>query len=207
MKKLSILAATLLASTVGFSQISVDPEVGVNFSNLRSKVGDEDPNTADSKAGLRAGIGLNIDLTEGLYIRPGVYYNMLGAKDETLGIESATTLHYLEIPVNLGYRYALSENAGNLFIEAGPYLAFALAGNVKADVLGVEVKDDINFGTESSETNPIDWGFKFGLGYETPWGVFIKGNYGLGMGNLSNVDDVKLTNTAWNVSLGYRIHI
>ena len=205
MKKLSILAALLLGTSAGFSQISVDPEVGLNFSNLRNQSGDNDAQTLDSKIGLRAGIGVNFNITESLYVRPGVYYNMQGAKDETIGIESKITMHYLEVPVNLGYRFTISENAGNIFAEAGPYIALALAGNVQADVLGVEVKDEIDFGTDTGETDPLDWGFKFALGYETPWGVYLKGGYGLGLGNLSNLDNSTTNNRTWNVALGYRI--
>lgn len=207
MKKVSILAATLLASTVGFSQISIDPEVGVNFSNIRTKVGDNDAVTADAKAGLRAGIGVNFELYQGLYLRPGVYYNMQGAQSEIAGVKSATTLHYLEVPVNIGYRYTISENAGNIFAEAGPYLGYALAGSNKTEILGIEAKTDVEFGDGVAEMNPLDWGFKFGLGYETPWGIYVKGNYGLGLGNGSNVKEVTSTNNTWNVSLGYRIQL
>jgi hypothetical protein len=206
MKKVSILAASLLASTIGFSQVSLDPEVGINFSEVKTKVGDNDASTTDSKTGFRAGVGVNIDLYKGLYLRPGVYYSQLGGKTELLGTTTTSTLHYLEVPVNIGYRYELSPKVGNVFAEVGPYAGIALSGKVKTEIGDFETKKDINFGDEANEMKPMDWGFKFGIGYETPWGIYVKGNYGLGLGNLSNLDNVTSTNRAWNVSLGYRIN-
>lgn len=208
MKKVSILVAGLLASTVGFSQITVDPEVGVNFSNIKTKIGDNDATTTDAKVGFSTGAGVNIGLYKGLYLRPGVYYNMMGGKTELGNLETTATLHYLQVPVNLGYRYTISEKVGGFFAEAGPYVGLALSGNTKIDhpITG-EIKNDIEFGSENNETNAFDWGFKFGLGYETPWGIYVKGNYGLGLGNMSNNDNVTITNNNWNVSLGYRINL
>lgn len=208
MKKLSMLAAGILVSTVGFSQISVDPEVGINISNMRAKVGEQDASTNDAAIGLRAGAGVHISLYKGLYLRPGLYYNMLGDKLETGEIKTANTLHYLQLPVNLGYRYAISPKAGAIFAEAGPYVGYALAGKYKMEGLpGGTVKEDIKFGDKAQETNPLDWGFTFGVGYESPWGIYAKGSYGLGLGNMSNIDDTKHTHNAWNVSLGYRIKL
>lgn len=206
MKKVSILLASVMMSTVGFSQISIDPEVGINFSNIRTKVGDNDATSGDAAIGFKVGAGVNIDLYKGLYLRPGVYYNMFGDKLEVAGVTTTTTLHYLQIPVNLGYRYTFSPKAGGVFAEVGPYIGYALSGKNKIEGLpGGEVKNDINFGDDATELNPLDFGINFGIGYESPWGVYIKGGYGLGLGNMANVDDIKINNNVWNVSLGYRI--
>jgi opacity protein-like surface antigen len=209
MKKLSILLAGLtIVSTVGFSQISIDPEVGLNISNVRTKIGDNDATTNDASIGFRAGAGIHLNLYKGLYLRPGIYYSMAGDKSELAGTTTNTTLHYLQIPVNLGYKYTISEKAGGIFAEAGPYIGYALSGTNKVDITGLgETKKDINFGDGIAEVNPLDWGFNFGLGYETPWGIYAKAGYGLGLGNMSNVDKVTVTNNLWNISLGYRIKI
>lgn len=65
----------------------------------------------------------------------------------------------------------------------------------------------MTFGNKSTENNPFDWGFNFGLGYSTPWGVYVKGSYGLGMGNLSNEKNTEIKNDYWNISLGYRVKL
>jgi len=203
MKKLAlVLAGTAIAST-GFSQVSIDPEVGLNISNVRTKVGDADATTTDSKVGFSVGVGAQFDIKNGLYVKPAIQYHMLGGKTELLGVESSTTLHQLRIPVNLGYEYTFSPKAGGLFVEAGPYIGYSVAGTNKVG----DLETDVNFGTETTETNPLDWGFNFGLGYTSPWGVYIKGGYGLGLGNMSNVDDVKVTNNQWNAALGYKVKL
>lgn len=208
MKKVILAAAGALLATASFAQVSVDPEVGMNFSNLRTKLGDADATTNDARVGLKAGVGFNINLNKGFYLKPGVYYTQMGDTKEVLNVESTNTLHYLQIPVNLGYQYQFNGGkAGAVFAEAGPYIGYALGGQTKIESSLGEVKTDYNFGTEVNETNPLDWGFNFGLGYETPWNVYIKGQYGLGLGNLSNVDDVKVNNRAWGVSVGYKINL
>lgn len=204
MKKLVLLATGALMTSTAFSQISIDPEIGVNFSNRRFKLKDNDATTEDMKVGISGGVGVNFSIAKNVYLRPGIYYQNLGSKT-TLPIvgESTTSLHYLRIPVNIGYNYVISDNAGAVFAEAGPYVGYAIAGQGKIG----DVKADIDFGTEVGETNPLDWGFNFGLGYESPWGIYLKGGYGLGLGNMTNVDDAKRTNTHFNVSLGYRIKL
>ncbi|MBL7707042.1 MAG: PorT family protein [Taibaiella sp.] len=205
MKKIVLLAATAAIAQTGFSQISIDPEVGVNFSNTRSKVEGMDAVTGDVKTGFSGGVGVNFGLSGDFYLRPGVYYQSLGDKDDAAN--SVRSLHYLRIPVNVGYNYTISKSAGSIFAEVGPYIGYAIAGQDKVDILGVEVKDDIKFGDKVPELKPLDYGVNFGLGYESPWGVYIKGGYGLGLASMSNIEDISYTNNHFNISLGYRIKL
>lgn len=205
MKKIVLLAATAAIAQTGFSQISIDPEVGVNFANTRLKVDGADAITGDAKTAFSGGIGVNIGLGGDFYLRPGVYYQGLGSKSEVLGIKTDMSLHYLRIPVNVGYNYKISPSAGSVFAEVGPYVGYAIAGQSKTELLGVETKSDIDFGDKVTEMKPLDYGVNFALGYESPWGVYLKGGYGLGLATMSNSDDVRYTNNHFNISLGYRI--
>lgn len=207
MKKVSmLLSGLLLIGVSSFAQMSIDPEVGMNFNNLRTKIDGGDPYSDDAKIGFSAGAGLKINLSEGFYIKPGLYYNMLSSETEVLGLTTESSYHYLQLPVNLGYELALNRgDAGYVFAEAGPYAGYALSGKSKIKSPLGDYSADMTFGQEANEVNAFDWGFKFGIGYETPWNVFVKGGYTLGLGNLSNIDDVKTNHRNWNVSLGYRI--
>lgn len=208
MKKIILAISSTLLVSASFAQVSIDPEVGMNFSTLRTKVGDAAAKSNDAKLGLRAGVGFNINLDNGFYLKPGVYYTQTGDQFEILGVETKSTLHYLQVPVNLGYEYKINDGkAGAILAEAGPYIGFALGGQTKIESALGEVKTDKNFGTAVGETNPLDWGFNFGLGYVSPWNVYIKGSYGLGLGNLSNSDNVTINNRVWNVALGYKINL
>lgn len=208
MKKLVLILTSAMIAHSGFAQITIDPEVGMTIANLRSQAGEGDASNTDGAIGFSVGAGVHLPLSGGLYVKPGLYYQMLGGSSEEASITSTTRLHYLTIPVNLGYRLALSEQAGALFAEAGPYVGYALAGSMNVEGLpGGDASHDIEFGSESLEMNAFDWGFNFGLGYETPWGIYVKGGYGLGLGNLSNVTDANLTNRGWRIGLGYRIQL
>ncbi|MBS1737825.1 MAG: PorT family protein [Bacteroidetes bacterium] len=209
MKKVFFALGGILVAHAGFSQITIDPEVGLNFTNQRTVIGSNDAINPDATVSYSAGVGVNIPLTaSGLYVKPGVSYQKLGGEVKAEGIKTTTNLHYLSVPVNLGYRYQIGEKAGALFAEAGPYAGLAIAGNTKiANGESGKVTNDISFGSATNEVNRFDWGFNFGLGYETPWGVYVKGGYGLGLGNLSNVNDQTVNNRNWNLGLGYRIKL
>lgn len=208
MKRIALLLTAAIVGHTAFAQVSVDPEVGFNNSIMRTKVGNMDARNSDSKNGLHVGVGVNFNLSNGFYFKPGLYYNELGGELNIIGIKSTTTLRYLSVPLNLGYNMPISDNIGSIFVEAGPQVAYAVNGQTKVKGLfGGENTSDLNFGSKNNETNPFDWGFNFGLGYTTPWGVYLKGSYGLGMGNLSNVTDTKITNNSWNVSLGYKVKL
>ncbi len=209
MKKAVLILAAAAVTGTGFSQVSIDPEAGLNIAHLRTKLGNNDATNSDSKIGFSIGAGVTLPVYKGLYVKPGIYYHMLGGTSEgILGVTSETTMHYLRVPVNLGYSLRLSDKAGAIFAEAGPYIGMGLAGKTK--VTGgssVSIEKDINFGSKVDEINAFDWGFNFGLGYETPWGIYVKGGYGLGLGNMSNMNNTTLTHNNWNIGVGYRINI
>ncbi len=207
MKKLALVLVCALVAQVGFAQITIDPEVGLNFAKERVVVGDNDVTHSDAAVGFSGGVGVNIPLnSNGLYLKPGVYYQKLGGETAAAGVTTTTNLHYLSVPANLGYRYQLGA-AGSIFAEAGPYVGYAVDGNTEVEGGSKDETKDISFGDGVDEVNRFDWGFDFGIGYETPWGVYVKGGYNLGLGNLSNVEDVTATNRNWNVGIGYRIHL
>lgn len=203
MKKLTMFFAAIAMTVASASaQFSVVPEIGVNFSQLRT-ASDNHTSLSDPLAGFSIGAGLNIGGEEGIYVRPGLYYHNLN--NYTFG--GKYHMHYLQIPVAVGYVYNIG-SAGDLFGEVAPYVGFGLAGNSKSVSLGNNtIKNKINWGSNLGETDRFDWGLKFAVGYKTPWGVFLKGGYNLGLGNLSNSDNTKLNHRGWNLSLGYHINL
>jgi hypothetical protein len=208
MKKLALVFATAFVANTGFAQISVTPEIGMNIAKQRTVVGDNDATTSDAAIGLSGGVGVGLPLYKGIYLKTGLFYQKLGGQRDILGLTSTTNLHYLQVPVNVGYRYEISDKAGAVFAEVGPYVGMAISGNTKSEALiGDDIKNDIEFGDKLTETKAMDWGFGFGVGYQSPWGIYLKAAHNLGLGNLSNVDNVTVKNRNWNISLGYRIDI
>lgn len=205
-KALSLVVALFIAFT-GYSQVSIDPQAGLTLSKIRVKNDGEDAKYLDTHVGFSAGAAAKYDLTKGFYIKPGVNYTMLGGKEDlAAGAVETTTFHFVTIPVDFGYDYTLSATAGKVFAEVGPYARVGIAGTREIETASGEIIDnDFDFGNEVSELKPFDWGFSMGVGYETPWGIYVKGSYDLGLGNLSNIDDQTMNIRNWNVGIGYRI--
>lgn len=208
MKKTILIASmSLFAFGAKAQQVTFAPEVGLNLFNQTQKLGNTEL-SPDYKVGFKAGGVVNIPVVAGFYIQPGLFYSTKGFKysDEVLGIktETSTNLGYIEVPVNALYRFDLG-NAGGLFVSAGPYAAFAVNGKNKTTVGSIETKNDIEFGSDPGETKRFDYGLNAGLGYETPWGVYVRAQYGLGLANLTNVDNGTVRNKGFQFSLGFTL--
>jgi hypothetical protein len=207
MKKTFLIASMSLFALGAKAQVTFAPEVGLNLFNQTQKLGDTKLGT-DSKIGFKAGGVVNIPVVAGFYIQPGVFYSTKGFKYnlDILGIksESTTNLGYIEVPVNALYRFDLG-NAGGFFVSAGPYAAFAVNGKTKTEALGVETKTNVEFGSDAGEMKRFDYGLNAGIGYETPWGVYVRAQYGLGLANLTNVDNATAKNNGFQFSLGFTL--
>ena len=205
MKKTILVASMSLFAFGAKAQVSFAPEVGLNLFNQTQKLGSAELSSG-SKVGFKAGGVVNIPVVAGFYVQPGIFYSTKGFKynGDLPGIESSTNLGYIEVPVNALYRFDLG-NAGGIFVSAGPYAAFAVNGKTKTTLLGVETKTDVEFGSDAGETKRFDYGLNAGLGYETPWGVYVRAQYGLGLANLSNINDGTVKNKGFQFSLGFTL--
>jgi len=206
MKKLMIIAA---ASFLGFqtaqAQVSFSPEVGLNL----SKYVGEDANDDNSfKTGFKVGANVNIPVASNFYVAPGLFYTTKGNKNEVspLGITTTYTqnLGYLELPINLMYRMPLG-SSGAFFVSAGPYVAYAVNGKAVTKIGDNKTEGDIKFGDGLAETKPFDYGFNAGVGYETPYGFYIRAQYGMGLASFSNVDNYDTKNSSIQLGIGYNL--
>jgi len=220
MKKIILTVATALIAQNIFAQISIAPEAGINLSNVTIKDDDGNKDDYSSKVGLRAGAYVNIPVAKGFFIQPGLLYSMKGAQTSqtqsilgyTATVKASINMSYLEIPLNIGYDYDFGK-AGGIFATAGPYLGYGLSGKAKASakVTGMpeqKTENDINFGSGDDEVKRIDYGLNFGAGYRSPFGVYARIQYGLGLANISNGDgDASIKHKGWALSLGYAFNI
>lgn len=149
MKKFLILAvATLFAG----SAMALDNEpktgvttmgfLGLNVSQIRNS-------GYDGKAGGTMGARLDYVLPKahGTYVTAGVDWAMRGGKYDDIAIDLATdptgattssatvkaNLHYVEIPIRVGFRYNFSQEIG-VYGELGPYFAVGIGGKHKLDI-------------------------------------------------------------------------
>lgn len=177
MKKI-ILASCIAALIAGTAkaQISFGPELGVNLTNVKAKILGGSLN-GTTKAGLKLGIIADVPLGSNLYLQPGLLFANKGAKFED---DSKISINYLEVPVNLLYKFTL-KSGDHIFFGAGPYFAYAAGG--KATSYGYTTK--LAIGTSDIDNvKPFDFGVGLNAGYQFDMGLFFRAQYQLGLVNV-----------------------
>ena len=194
MKKLLILFSLLVTTQFAQAQEwTFAPEAGLNISKVSGH-----GSTGEYKLGLKAGFVINMPLSDHMFLQPGLFYTQKGFKE----YEWNTNLNYVELPLNLLYRFNLGKG-GKLFASAGLYAAYAVSGRITIENGSLSSK--IEFGNQWSETAPFDFGANAGIGYETPWNFYVRGQYGLGLISIYNGNSVDTRHKLFQITLGYLI--
>lgn len=162
---------------------------GLNYSNVSVDPGGVDFGS-DSKIGYHLGLQGHISLA-GANLRPAVLYNVKGGRVEANGALQNTSLHYLEVPIDLALKFGGEKLA--IILEAGPYFGYLL--NTESGFAN-NIKDRLN---------KSDWGINFGAVIELS-GLGIGANYSNSLGSISRTDQIgqAFKTTNGNLSLfGY----
>ena len=166
MKRLLIIAAALLAVSGAWAQdLRWGPTGVVNFAWENSS-----RNSSDCYVGFHAGIKAEADFSDiimsGFYMEGKFLYSLKGGQ----WAGAHQNLGYLEIPVNLGYRYAIDKNVA-LMGSLGPYFGLGILGKHVESSGGTKVKSDL-FGELYKR---FDFGLNYNAGVELwrTWQIFI----------------------------------
>jgi hypothetical protein len=192
MKKISLLALILAASTVVFAQSpKFGLKAGLNIATMSNIPGVD----WNSRLGLNAGALAHIHLSPQVALQPEVVFSGQGAKYTvgTAGDEHDLILNYINIPVQLQYMF---DNGFRL--QTGPQVGFL-----------IDVKDKLN-GQEtgfftSDDFKDIDFSWTLGLGYLTNSGFGVDGRYNLGISNINEAGTNKLRNNVFQVGIFYML--
>ena len=171
---------------------------GVNFANMTFSSSGIDI-SPKSITGYHFGPVADFALQEKLHFNTGLLYSLKGFKMEVTGetgsFSGTETFSYLEIPLNLAYLFPINDKS-DFFIQAGPYLGYALSGK---DKTGGETT---NVDFESGGMKRLDYGLGFGGGVE--FGPIVASlNYQLGIANISDAEGLTAKNKNFQVSLAY----
>lgn len=153
---------------------------------------------------LRVGGAAEFAVSKGFYVAPGLVYSIKGFKNTVqLTVPATLTMrfHYLEIPINAGYRIDLG-NKLNVSVEVGPYVGFVLFGTAVREI-GSTKKTNPLFQTES-EISRFDMGIgtSLALGYDR---YYLNFGYERGLFNMSKKKtDVSLNNVSYMIGVGMR---
>lgn len=200
---------------------------GVNLANL-SVTDDGRVDEANELTSFHAGIGLDIPLSDGLSLQPGLLLTGKGAKtqfgqttDATYWKATSNPL-YVELPLNLVGKIALSEYT-KIYLGAGGYAAAGVGGKNEREgkILGstFNSESDIIFSdddpTTSAEENAgygklkrFDYGLNALAGLE--FNKFTIGaNYGYGLAkinsNTNNNANDEGKHRVFSISLGIKL--
>lgn len=158
--------------------------------------------------GFHAGVIADFSISDNVFVQPGILVSQKGFRIEesVMGftIKNTTSLLYAEIPVNIGYRLELGDNA-KLYFMAGPYVGYGITGKSKTQVTGSPSEtEDVEWGNEAGELKRLDFGVNAGAGVEIS-NILIGAQYGLGLSNnIAEGDkDNSFKNAVIGISLGY----
>ncbi len=189
---------------------------GMNFQNLNGKAVTGDKLENEMQLGFHGGMNVRIPVAPEFYFQPGLMYTTKGAKNSEGSLTSKTKLNYIEMPLNFVYKAPLGN--GFFMLGFGPYVAYAISGNVETKGGSVTLDQDVEFTNEVKSGDPLtvpyckpfDAGAGIFVGYETAGGLFLQLNTQLGLlkinpeyESLTN-DDSSVKNTSFGLSLGYR---
>ncbi len=143
-----------------------------------------------TKSGFELGFILEVPLGSGFYFQPALTYITKGRQysrtndsitalnTDTIYNKSSVGLGYVEIPLNLTYKIALTSNGLNsFFVSAGQYVAFFNSGSTTNQSLRNNSAEQF-----SSETDPVMVGKAAGA-YKTV-DIGINGKAGFELGNI-----------------------
>jgi hypothetical protein len=201
MKKL-VMTATLLTAVIynATAQIKLGVVAGANVSV--AKISD----VTSRKAVTSPTIGIVAQADFGpLLFRPSVNYLQNGFETAiTESIGGFTTLqkdvlkvNNIEIPLDIVV--PLNLKGGRLLFSASPVITVGLNGKYTSatSLNNTQVANqsgNVKFGSEAGEIKKVDFGSRFGLGYEFKNGLQINAAYKLGLSNQTNVKDETIKN-------------
>ena len=156
MKKIlsTLLAASLmLLGTQAFAQVSVN--AGYINSTMATS---GDPVNSN---GAYAGLSYNIPVAGGLSVAPGIYYSLIGGKQDVLAagkwaqVDATFTEHAINVPVYLNYGIGLSRDT-KFFVYAGPTCQYGLASQYKVEGSSSILTELLGVGKAEGTVNNYD---------------------------------------------------
>ena len=197
MKKVILtLVAVALAVGSAFAQIGV----GAGYLGLNTKTAIGNNTNEGNASGFYLGGDYTYDLGSGFAVMPGVYYSMTTSKGDILGaVNTRTDNHSISVPVHFAYGVDLGYGL-KVFPFAGPQINFGIASTTTTGVGNTSTKFD-NY--SDGDINRFNIAAAAGVGIDIFETVRIKFAYNWGLLDLHQSDDVKLTNTNWQIGAAF----
>jgi hypothetical protein len=188
-KNILLAGAAIMLSSTSFAQVSYGIKAGVNLNKTNYENFPADFKQKNYLSYFITGYA-EFGLANNFALQPGVSLQGKGDKYTKDGETAATwDVMSVEVPVNLLY-YIPTGESGSVFLGAGPYVGFNIAGKNKVESIGTPYfgtigESDIKFSGNEKTQNLVDAGANFLLGYKLANGFLINAEYGLGITDLN----------------------
>jgi OOP family OmpA-OmpF porin len=175
-----------------------------------------------ARSGFELGIIVEVPLgRSGFYFQPALTYVTKGRQysrnndsiaalnSDTIYNKSSVNLSYIEIPLDVTYKMALTGNGRNsFFVSAGPYVAFINGGNTTTQSLTSNPEqfnsetDPVTVGKAPDSYKTVDIGLNGKVGFELG-NIMLDLYYSRGLTNMYTADyPGTFHNTVFGASLG-----
>jgi len=212
MKKVLFFLLCMTVLKTGLAQnMGLGIEGGLNMATMTEKASGETI-TSNYLAGGRAGVMVDLGITNNFYVQPGVFFAMNGTSisnvSESVGgvtVSSSTTqtfsVYSIELPLNLEYKFG--EMGGpRFFVGVGPYVAYNLSATAAAG--GHSVTEKIGSTAGTDQLAALDYGAGVNLGFQLACGLYFRAQYQMGFANLQPGGGSSTTTTSSiGLSVGY----
>ena len=195
MKKLIIVAVSLLIAVSASAQVGVTAGLASNETNVQNV-------NIEGVTQYHIGVAAKLPFILGLGFQPQVIYNVKGAPVSTMvegeNVEFDASTGYFEIPFQIQW----GPNILNLvrpYVFAEPYIGFALDTKVlKSNTAGKKVEDYEGMTTKDLGMDQWDYGFGVGVGVEV-WKLQASLRWVFDMGSpLDENDKFRKIEDLWN---------
>lgn len=192
MKKIYITLFLTLLFTSAYSQIRFGVKGGVNLSGVSTNDSFLDKNVT----GFNIGPSVEWLINGTFGLEGSVLYSEKGLKFENNHEVSTNKTGYVEVPLNLKYRFNLTETV-RPFLTAGPYINFKVKGDDNFETITSGIKDQW-------KTKSFGAGLGFGAGVELFKFVQIGASYGFSLTDNYKVSDgdYSVKDRTWSVTAG-----
>lgn len=166
---------------------------GVNLTTM--KINMPGVHDIEMPAGVRFGLGYDIQFSEKLHFQSGLIFTSKGT-DYTMGpIDISLAPTYIEMPFNMAVKLGVRRNRKTIFF-AGPYLSTAIGGY---KLYGNQPINKIELG-KGGDIRAFDAGVNIGAGVSFK-GLNFTVQYGIGLSNLSPSGNGIMKNRVIGISM------
>lgn len=127
--------------------------------------------------GFHAGLTADVRLSDNFYVKSGLLYSAKGYKytNSKNSVDETANPQYVDIPVMASVRLPLGLGL-KMEINAGPYAALCLSGNVKDEYANSGYNEKF-----SAVYSSFDYGLQAGIGFDISYNIQLGINYQMGM--------------------------